>query len=180
MKLVPGETHRANFAELPVELLDDCLARADLVSLSLFGLRVSAAPGSKTRLKILQSLEAIAPARVVGFYTASSWLGTTTRSSLVVLFALDERLRAAIRAAETPFWSAGDWEDLAVYHGNRVLLWTCTHEREGVVFGSHAKLSRMGLAPSPIDAIEVRAEPLDVSIQQEPGRISPLRRGVGD
>lgn len=170
MELLPGGSHQARFTDLPTGFFHSCLAQADIASLSLFGLPIGSSPSSKKLQQIKKALTAITPARIVGFYAARSWLGTTTRSSLIVLFALDQRIRDMMRAGESAFWSAGNWEDLALYRGNRVVMWTCTHEREGMVFGSQAELSRLNFAPMPVDGIEVRAEPLDASIQLDLSR----------
>lgn len=141
--------------------------RADRISLALYGQRVMPEPGAKVRTRIAEALKTLAPITVHGMYSTNAWLGTSQRSSLVVFIELNTQLRNRLSEPRQVFFALSVWEDLALYSSERILLWTCTHEREGIVYGEAAKLQQMKLTPRPARKPRFLAEPLDDAAKGE-------------
>lgn len=163
MKLVPALEIGAAFLSLPERALRRLLGKADRVSFALRGQRVTALPGRKVQVRVAKELSFLAGSKVDTMYSASRWLGTARRASLIVLLEPSMSLKEHLLRPSNLVSPLGEWEDVAFYSGQHVLLWTCTHECEGVVHGSHAELIEWGLVPKPAVEIRVAAERLDSS-----------------
>lgn len=159
--LVPTDKYEADGMSLPSTAIRGLVARADRVSYALRAQRVTSLPGRKLQTRVAKELAFLAPRRVESMYSASRWLGTTSRASLVIVIEPSDQLRADLQRPAFLLESNGEWEDVALYLSERVLLWTCTHERECVVYGNHAELTEWRLSPRPARELRVVAEKLD-------------------
>jgi hypothetical protein len=112
------------------------------------------------------------PLEIGAMYSARRWLGTSQSASLVIVANLDGRLRDELSRQGEVFASIGKWEDIALYLSERILLWTCTHEREGAVYGTASELSRLGLKAGLAREPLIDAEPLARSTQEEIVRLA--------
>ena len=125
------------------------LSRAKRVSLTFFGLKVTTEPGRHVRRKIAVALGRLPSAEIHSLRVGTHWLGSTTRGCLIAFLDLSPALMVRLKLSNTPFFSYQSWEDVAFYSDREALLWTCTHEGEGVVYGEAEQLARVGLSPQP-------------------------------
>lgn len=154
------------------------MRQADQISFSLFGARVTSEPGVKIRDKISRALVDLQPCKVDEMCSASHWLGTNQRASLIVIIRLERALREKIQRLQDPFFQIERWEDWALYKRGRVLAWSCTHEREGWAYGTEAELLGGGLKAVREATLPVfRAELLEPSARSDV--LDRLRRLTG-
>jgi hypothetical protein len=168
----PADRFEATLKATDVDCFRRSLARADQFSLALFRQKVTAEPGAGLRSKIAQQLATLMPLEILGMHAANHWLGTTTRGCLVVVASINAGMRARINGWTEIFGSIGRWEDLALYSTRRVLLWTCTHEKEAVAYGPSSELRSFNLDPLPARPLQFVAEPLDAHAQEEIVRLA--------
>lgn len=175
MRLIPAGPCEVELRGTDLECFRDRLRKSDTISFALFGFRVGTNPGAKVREKAARALAPLMPLPIREFYSAKTWLGTSSGPSLIVLMKLSEKLRSRLRDSDTPFPSWGKLEDLALYSADRVLLWTCTHEKEAYACGSDSDFVRFGLrcrsARLPLPS---GVEPLDSDSKEEILRLASL------
>lgn len=166
MKIDPVGDYAAGFELEREDVFRHALSVADVVSFSLRGLCVSTEPGKPVRAKIAQGLRCFQGAKVVGLVVAHRWFGTTTRNSLVAKLGLSSVTRRLLESQGALMTPPGRWQDLCLFRRERVLVWSCTHERDAVIFGSQADLLVYGLTPrlatsENVDAREVVREAVE-------------------
>lgn len=150
------------------------VAEADQFSLSLSGLRVTTEPGRHVRRKVADALRQLHGAVDLVLFSARRWLGTATTARLVVLGSTRSEFASRWRTSGGLFDAVGDdghsaqlWEDVALYRGGRVSLWTCTHEQEGTVYGSEGELRNWQLQIRTALVPRIDAEELGSAAQKD-------------
>jgi hypothetical protein len=149
-------------------------AHADQFSLALLGPKVTAEPGKQVRRKVGSALSLLPAIRGLELYASKKWLGTTARGTLVLVGRCGGEVTSVFQESEVAFrelWGSPSlklyWEDVALYRDRKVILWTCTHEKEGFVYSSKANLLSWGLTPQPTVQYTIDAERFNADIEAE-------------
>jgi hypothetical protein len=120
---------------------------ADSASMVLFRVPVLANPGKKVQRKLIANIRELGldPA-TLDFWSVSGWIGTASRPRFMLRSsAAGGSLVRLAGLSDSVFWCHGEWEDLVLYRGGKVVYYCTTHEEEGAVFGSRAELTALGL-----------------------------------
>lgn len=149
------------------------IAQADQLSLSLYGMRVTSEPGKQVRQRIAAAVRLLDGTTEIEFFASKRWLGTTTGARFVVVGPTRCEFTNRWRASTAIFEAVGDdgsrahfWEDVAFYRNGKVLLWTCTHERECVIY-SASQLRAWDLQGTPAVLPRIEAERLAEDAQRD-------------
>ncbi len=142
-------------------------ARADQFSVSLFGLRVTNEPGERIRRQIAMAMKCLRGTAGLQLFASRRWLGTTTSARLIAVGSAMGELANQWRTTNEIFEAVGAsgnaaliWEDVAFYRGGKVLLWTCTHEKEAMIYADDGQLRSWGLEAKPAILPRIDAERL--------------------
>lgn len=124
-------------------------------------------PGKQVRRQAAEALRLLGDVAELQLFASRKWLGTVTGARLIVLGKPTKELTSWLLGRSSIFYPVGDhggarqvWEDLALYRGGRVLLWTCTHEEEGVIYASESQLRAWHLRASASVVPRIEAEKL--------------------
>lgn len=161
MRLETAEHFVAGVEHDNEEVLRIAIAAADVASLTLRGMRLSPWPGKKAMLKVSNALGRLPLTSVESMLVAKTWLAASGRNQLVVKFRLDRAAKSLLVSQKPLCRSYGDWEDIALFSRDKVLLWSCTHENDLVISGEESWLLAQGLTPRPSLGFDVEVQPVE-------------------